>query len=71
MMLMFSGSINLHFLQPVFENGFEPILASVVKQNYMFPFGEMVCFTMLMPYLDNAKKGPGSLQRVYLYQAYY
>ncbi|AIQ35361.1 spore gernimation protein [Paenibacillus sp. FSL R5-0345] len=58
MMLMFSGSINLHFLQPVFENGFEPILASVVKQNYMFPFGEMVCFTMLMPYLDNAKKGP-------------
>lgn len=58
MMLMFSGSIDLQRLLPVFENGVKPVLTSVVKQNYMFPFGEMICFTMLMPYLNNIKKGP-------------
>jgi spore germination protein KB len=58
MMLMFSGSIHLQQLQPVFENGVKPVLTSVVKQSYMFPFGEMICFTMLMPYLNHTKKGP-------------
>lgn len=58
MMLMFSGSINLNRILPVFENGIMPVVSSVAKQNYMFPFGEMICFTMLMPYLNNAKKGP-------------
>lgn len=57
-MLMLSGSINLNRLLPVFENGFQPVIESVIRQNYMFPFGEMICFTMLMPYLNNAKKGP-------------
>lgn len=57
-MLILSGSINLNRLLPMLENGIEPVLASVVHQNYMFPFGEMICFTMLMPYLSNVKKGP-------------
>jgi spore germination protein KB len=57
-MLMLSGSINLNRLLPVFENGFQPVIESVIRQNYMFPFGEMICFTMLMPYLNNVKKGP-------------
>jgi spore germination protein KB len=57
-MLMFSGSINLNRLLPVFENGIKPVVSSVLHQNYMFPFGEMICFTMLMPYLNNVKKGP-------------
>ncbi len=58
MMLMFSGSINLNRMLPIFENGIEPVISSVVHQNYMFPFGEMIAFTMFMPYLNNAKKGP-------------
>lgn len=57
-MLMFSGSININRMLPVFENGIEPVFSSVLHQNYMFPFGEMICFTMLMPYLNNIKKGP-------------
>ncbi|WP_339315616.1 GerAB/ArcD/ProY family transporter [Paenibacillus sp. FSL R10-2734] len=57
-MLMFSGSINLNRLLPVLENGIKPVVSSVLHQNYMFPFGEMICFTMLMPYLNNVKKGP-------------
>jgi spore germination protein KB len=57
-LLMLSGSINLNRLLPVLENGIEPVLVSVVQQNYMFPFGEMICFTMLMPHLSHRKKGP-------------
>ncbi|WP_150268568.1 GerAB/ArcD/ProY family transporter [Paenibacillus tepidiphilus] len=57
-MLMLSGSINLNRLLPVMETGIQPVLESVVRQSYMFPFGEMVCFTMLMPYLSNSRKGP-------------
>lgn len=57
-MLSLSGSINLNRLLPLLEDGIKPVLSSVVHQNYMFPFGEMICFTMLMPYLSNVKKGP-------------
>ncbi|CQR55330.1 GerAB/ArcD/ProY family transporter [Paenibacillus riograndensis] len=58
LMLMFSGSINLNRLLPVLEDGAEPVIRSVLHQNYMFPFGEMIAFTMLMPFLSNVKKGP-------------
>ncbi|GGF85170.1 spore germination protein KB [Paenibacillus albidus] len=58
LLLMLSGSIHLHRLLPVMEDGLRPIAAAVLQQNYMFPFGEMISFTMLMPYLSNVKKGP-------------
>ncbi|WP_342439779.1 GerAB/ArcD/ProY family transporter [Paenibacillus sp. FSL L8-0436] len=57
-MLVLSGSINLHRLLPMLEDGIKPVLVSVAHQNFMFPFGEMISFTMLMPYLSNVKKGP-------------
>lgn len=57
-LLTLSGSINTNHLLPLLENGFEPVLDSVTHQNYMFPFGEMICFTMLMPHLSHVKKGP-------------
>jgi spore germination protein KB len=60
-MLMLSGSINLNLLLPTLENGIGPVLESVARQNYMFPFGEMICFTMLMPYLSDSKKGPWAI----------
>jgi spore germination protein KB len=69
MMLMLSGSINLHRLQPVLENGLQPVLVSVTHQNYMFPFGEMICFTMLMPYLSDVKKGPWAIAAGMLFSA--
>jgi len=58
LMLVLSGSINLNRLLPMLENGIQPVLSSVARQNYMFPFGEMISFTMLMPYLTSVKKGP-------------
>ncbi|WP_238649805.1 GerAB/ArcD/ProY family transporter [Paenibacillus piscarius] len=68
-LLIFSGSINLNRLLPVLENGLQPVVSSVIHQNYMFPFGEMVCFTMLMPYLGNAKKGPWIIAAAMLFSA--
>ncbi|MFF2015981.1 GerAB/ArcD/ProY family transporter [Paenibacillus sp. NPDC058177] len=56
--LFLSGSININHLLPVLDNGIQPVLSSVLHQNFMFPFGEMISFTMLMPYLSNSKKGP-------------
>ncbi|NQX43844.1 GerAB/ArcD/ProY family transporter [Paenibacillus tritici] len=70
LMLMLSGTINLNRLLPVLENGIQPVLASVIHQNYMFPFGEMVCFTMLMPYLANVKKGPWVIAAAMLFSAF-
>lgn len=57
-MLLLSGAIDLNRLFPVLEDGAGPVILSVLQQNYMFPFGEMIAFTMLMPFLSNAKKGP-------------
>ncbi|WP_339224591.1 GerAB/ArcD/ProY family transporter [Paenibacillus sp. FSL H8-0332] len=68
-MLILSGTINLNRLLPVLENGFPPVLSSVLHQNYMFPFGEMVCFTMLMPYLSSVKKGPWVIAAAMLFSA--
>ncbi|WP_159067713.1 GerAB/ArcD/ProY family transporter, partial [Paenibacillus ihuae] len=63
-LLILSGSIKLLRLLPVLENGIGPVMDSVVHQNYMFPFGEMICFTMLMPYLSGVKKDRGLLRQV-------
>ncbi|KUP22312.1 GerAB/ArcD/ProY family transporter [Paenibacillus sp. DMB5] len=68
-LLMLSGSINLQHLLPVLEDGFRPVMDSVVHQNYMFPFGEMIVFTMLMPYLSDARKGPWIIAAAMLFSA--
>lgn len=68
-LLVLSGTINLNRLMPMLENGLQPVIASVIHQNYMFPFGEMVCFTMLMPYLGNVKKGPWIIAAAMLFSA--
>ncbi|MFL6558212.1 MAG: GerAB/ArcD/ProY family transporter, partial [Bacillus sp. (in: firmicutes)] len=55
-LIVLSGLIHLSNLQPVLENGWKPILNIVVRQTINFPFGEMVVFTMLLPYLNDQKK---------------
>ncbi|AKG34525.1 GerAB/ArcD/ProY family transporter [Paenibacillus durus] len=58
LMMLFSGKINLLRILPLFQNGVMPVIRSILIQNYMFPFGEMICFTMLMPYLMDSRRGP-------------
>jgi len=49
---LFSGLIKLERIFPMLEHGFEPVLLTAIKQTYTFPFGEMIAFTMVLPYLS-------------------
>ncbi|MCH6264010.1 GerAB/ArcD/ProY family transporter [Neobacillus citreus] len=57
-MILVTGSGLIHFenLRPMLENGFKPVLRTFIKETLVFPFGEMIVFTMLLPYLNNPKK---------------
>jgi spore germination protein KB len=54
--LLFSDVINLQKLLPVAEN-WRLILKTAFPVISTFPFGEMIAFTMFLPYLNNRKKG--------------
>ncbi|MGM0879100.1 MAG: GerAB/ArcD/ProY family transporter [Bacillota bacterium] len=55
--LLLSNVVNIDKMLPVLENGWKPIFSAVYEQTLMFPFGEMICFTMILPYLNNPKLG--------------
>ncbi|WP_318503549.1 GerAB/ArcD/ProY family transporter [Bacillus sp. T3] len=46
-----SGLMDFSNLSPVLEGGWKPIISTVFRQTYTFPFGEMIVFTMLLPHL--------------------
>ncbi|MDR7002101.1 GerAB/ArcD/ProY family transporter [Neobacillus niacini] len=56
LMIMFSGLIHIENLQPILENGLRPVLKMFFQQTIYFPFGEMVVFTMFLPYINESKK---------------
>jgi spore germination protein KB len=56
LLVLFSGLIHLENLRPVLENGFMPIVKTFLGETITFPFGEMVVFTMLLPYINDPKK---------------
>jgi spore germination protein KB len=51
-----SGLIHLENLQPILENGVGPVIKTFLGQTITFPFGEMVVFTMFLPYVNDQKK---------------
>ncbi|MGG4041345.1 GerAB/ArcD/ProY family transporter [Bacillus smithii] len=56
-LVVISGLIKLENLQPMLENGIRPVLKTIVTQTMYVPFGEIVVFTMLLPYLNKPEKG--------------
>lgn len=50
-----SGLIHFSNLLPFLENGIKPILKTVLTETLTFPFGEMVVFSMFLPYLNDSK----------------
>ncbi|WP_410511610.1 GerAB/ArcD/ProY family transporter [Paenibacillus sp. BR2-3] len=56
-LILLSGEMEWTRIFPVLGDGFRPVAISVVQHNYMFPYGEIICLTMLMPYLSDDKKG--------------
>ncbi|WP_342048180.1 GerAB/ArcD/ProY family transporter [Bacillus sp. OTU530] len=61
-LVLVSGNWHPHNLQPFLENGWKPILTTVFPLIISFPFGEMIVFTMLLPYLNR----PESVKKVWL-----
>jgi spore germination protein KB len=54
-----SGIVKLNHLRPMLEHGWGPIFKTLFPTTMTFPFGEMITFTMLLPYLskkETAKK---------------
>ncbi|WCK55677.1 GerAB/ArcD/ProY family transporter [Aneurinibacillus sp. Ricciae_BoGa-3] len=55
--LLFSGVIDVKNLLPLLEKGWKPILSTAYPKIFMFPFGEMICFTTIFPYLNKHQSG--------------
>jgi len=53
--LIFSNVVKLENLLPVLEPGWKNIFQATLKETWMAPFGEMVCFTMIFAYLNRPK----------------
>jgi len=56
LLIVFSGLIHLGNLKPILENGLKPVIKVFLRETLTFPFGEMVVFTMLLPFLNDKKK---------------
>jgi spore germination protein KB len=56
LLVALSGLIHLQNIQPILENGWMPVLKVTLGQTLTFPFGEMVVFTMILPFLNDRKK---------------
>jgi spore germination protein KB len=54
LLILMSGLIKIDQLLPVLEHGWKPVLAMAYPRMLMFPFGEMICFTMIFPILNKA-----------------
>jgi spore germination protein KB len=52
-----SGIIKPENLTPLLENGWKPVITTTFTQTYTFPFGEMVVFTMILPFLNKHRLG--------------
>ncbi|KMY48836.1 GerAB/ArcD/ProY family transporter [Peribacillus loiseleuriae] len=56
-LIAISGIVDLKNLLPVLEEGIMPVLKTTFTQTLYIPFGEAVVFSMILPYLNQSKKG--------------
>ena len=61
--VLVSGNFELHNLRPFLENGWKPILSTAFQEVTHWPFGEMVVFSMLLPYLNKS----GTVKKVWMF----
>ena len=60
--VLVSGDVDFHQIRPFLEHGWKPIFTTTFPHLLIFPFGEMIAFTMLLPYLNR----PQLVKRVWL-----
>lgn len=56
LVVWFSGKMEPKQLLPFLENGWAPIMETVFPTVLTFPFGEMITFAILFPYVNRPKK---------------
>jgi spore germination protein KB len=61
-LVLVSGDVNFHQIRPFLEHGWKPIFTTAFPHLLIFPFGEMIAFTTLLPYLNR----PELAKRVWL-----
>ncbi|MEK3800592.1 GerAB/ArcD/ProY family transporter [Peribacillus sp. FSL H8-0477] len=55
-LIVVSGIIQISNLEPVLEEGIKPVIKTTFTQTLYFPFGEVVIFSMILPYLNRPEK---------------
>lgn len=55
-LIWLTNDIDPDRIRPILENGWQPVLKSVVTETMNVPFGEVIIFTALFPYLNNDKR---------------
>ncbi|OIK17219.1 spore gernimation protein KB [Bacillus sp. MUM 116] len=56
LLIIFSGLIHFEFLKPILENGWKPIFNTFLQQTLLFPFSEILVFTMIYPFVNEPRK---------------
>ncbi|MGG3451536.1 GerAB/ArcD/ProY family transporter [Domibacillus aminovorans] len=51
-----SGTIHIENLKPVLEEGLSPVIKTAFTDTLYFPFGQMVAFAMIFPYVKEREK---------------
>jgi spore germination protein KB len=54
--IFLSGELEFRNLQPILGEGFRPVLKAVFPGLITFPFGEMIAFTVIIPYVSKFKQ---------------
>ncbi|TDL32737.1 spore gernimation protein KB [Jeotgalibacillus sp. S-D1] len=55
-LIVVSGLIQVSNLKPVLEEGVLPVIKVALKETVYFPFGEVIVFLMIFPYLKQPEK---------------
>lgn len=55
-LIIISGIIEISNLEPLLEEGLEPVIKTAFTQTLFFPFGEIIVFAMIFPYLKQKSK---------------
>ncbi|RKL67866.1 spore gernimation protein KB [Salipaludibacillus neizhouensis] len=54
-LFLMSGEVELENFLPILGEGWMPVVSAAFPRVLTFPFGEMIVFTMILPYLNNRK----------------
>ncbi len=55
-LIMISGIIHIENLKPVLEEGLSPIIKTAFTETLYFPFGQIIVFAIILPYVKEREK---------------